>query len=129
MWTNSQHCSRMCIDCTQLIHFSFLIFLAVALLSGTLRTFQKTTCDSERVALSCPRGTSISIELAQYEKNGIGMYDVFFFTYQIEYTQRIEGVFFATTTKRKKWKKKRKWCNCNCKPTLPASILYQETNK
>lgn len=45
-----------------------------ALLSGTLRTFQKTTCDAERVSLSCPRGTSISIELAQYEKNGNGLY-------------------------------------------------------
>lgn len=52
----------------------FLSFLLVALLSGTLRTFQKTTCDSEKVSLVCPRGTSISIELAQYEKTGIGTY-------------------------------------------------------
>ncbi|XP_055301870.1 uncharacterized protein LOC129568237 [Sitodiplosis mosellana] len=48
----------------------------LALLSGTLRTFQKTTCDSERVSLGCPRGTSISIELAQYEKNGIDGYSL-----------------------------------------------------
>lgn len=63
--------------------FSFFHFENIALLSGTLRTFQKTTCDSERVSLSCPRGTSISIELAQYEKNGIGLYQntqiVYFF--------------------------------------------------
>lgn len=52
----------------------FVFSLKIALLSGTLRTFHKTTCDSERVSLSCPRGTSISIEMAQYEKNGIGLY-------------------------------------------------------
>lgn len=49
------------------------VFLSLsALLSGTLRTFQRRTCDSDKVSLACPRGTSISIELAQYEKNGIG---------------------------------------------------------
>ncbi|KAG4077616.1 hypothetical protein HA402_008876, partial [Bradysia odoriphaga] len=36
------------------------------LLSGTLRTYQKAGCDTEQVSLSCPRGTSISIEVAQY---------------------------------------------------------------
>ncbi|XP_031633868.1 uncharacterized protein LOC116347430 [Contarinia nasturtii] len=56
--------------------FFLSFFLKIALLSGTLRTFQKTTCDSERVSLSCPRGTSISIELAQYEKNGIDGYSL-----------------------------------------------------
>lgn len=53
--------------------YNIFVFLFAALLSGTLRTFQKTTCDSEKVSLGCPRGTSISIELAQYEKNGLGM--------------------------------------------------------
>lgn len=43
-----------------------------ALLSGTLKTYHKTVCDSENVTLSCPRGTSISIEMAQYEKNEDG---------------------------------------------------------
>ncbi|KAH8294908.1 hypothetical protein KR018_004272, partial [Drosophila ironensis] len=39
---------------------------AIALLSATLRTYQKAVCDSEQVNITCPRGTSISIEFAQY---------------------------------------------------------------
>lgn len=58
---------------TEYNHFFFLISFS-ALLSGTLRTFQRRTCDSDKVSLACPRGTSISIELAQYEKNGHGKY-------------------------------------------------------
>lgn len=46
------------------INFIFCIF--IALLAGTLRTYQKAGCDAEYIALSCPRGTSISIEIAQY---------------------------------------------------------------
>ncbi|XP_075227400.1 uncharacterized protein LOC142327916 isoform X1 [Lycorma delicatula] len=37
-----------------------------ALLSGTLRTFQKAACDDQIVTLRCPTGTCISIELAHY---------------------------------------------------------------
>ncbi|KAL5273564.1 hypothetical protein ACFFRR_000358 [Megaselia abdita] len=40
----------------------------LALLSQTLRTYQRAACDTDQVALSCPRGTSISIEFAQYNK-------------------------------------------------------------
>uniref|UniRef100_A0A182V0C2 Uncharacterized protein n=1 Tax=Anopheles merus TaxID=30066 RepID=A0A182V0C2_ANOME len=40
------------------------------LLSGTLRTYQRAGCDRELVTLSCPRGTSISIEIAQYGRSG-----------------------------------------------------------
>ncbi|KPU72701.1 uncharacterized protein Dana_GF28042, isoform B [Drosophila ananassae] len=40
----------------------------LALLSATLRTYQKVACDSEEVVIACPRGTSISIEFAQYNK-------------------------------------------------------------
>lgn len=52
----------------------FCVFFSstTALLSGTLKTYHKTSCDSENVTLSCPRGTSISIEMAQYEKNENG---------------------------------------------------------
>ncbi|KAH8255015.1 hypothetical protein KR032_002674, partial [Drosophila birchii] len=39
-----------------------------ALLSATLRTYQKAACDSDQVVIACPRGTSISIEFAQYNK-------------------------------------------------------------
>ncbi|XP_035774292.1 protein eva-1-like [Anopheles albimanus] len=42
----------------------------LALLSGTLRTYQRAGCDREYVTLSCPRGTSISIEIAQYGRSG-----------------------------------------------------------
>ncbi|XP_055911331.1 uncharacterized protein LOC129945544 [Eupeodes corollae] len=38
------------------------------LLSATLRTYQKAACDTDQVIISCPRGTSISIEFAQYNK-------------------------------------------------------------
>uniref|UniRef100_A0A182LX05 Uncharacterized protein n=1 Tax=Anopheles culicifacies TaxID=139723 RepID=A0A182LX05_9DIPT len=44
--------------------------VAHALLSGTLRTYQRAGCDRELVTLSCPRGTSISIEIAQYGRSG-----------------------------------------------------------
>ncbi|XP_031626186.1 uncharacterized protein LOC116342639 [Contarinia nasturtii] len=40
--------------------------ILTTLLAGTLRTYQKAGCDAEYIALSCPRGTSISIEIAQY---------------------------------------------------------------
>nr|NP_001137538.2 uncharacterized protein Dmel_CG42402, isoform C [Drosophila melanogaster]NP_001263172.1 uncharacterized protein Dmel_CG42402, isoform D [Drosophila melanogaster]EED86090.2 uncharacterized protein Dmel_CG42402, isoform C [Drosophila melanogaster]ELP57417.1 uncharacterized protein Dmel_CG42402, isoform D [Drosophila melanogaster] len=40
----------------------------LALLSATLRTYQKAACDSDQVLIACPRGTSISIEFAQYNK-------------------------------------------------------------
>lgn len=40
----------------------------LALLSGTLKTYQKTACDFDKIQLTCPRGTSITIELAQYKK-------------------------------------------------------------
>ncbi|XP_031336942.1 protein eva-1 isoform X4 [Photinus pyralis] len=38
----------------------------LALLSGTLRTYQRAGCDDDFVILRCPPGTSISIQLAQY---------------------------------------------------------------
>ncbi|KAM8707442.1 hypothetical protein ACLKA7_011516 [Drosophila subpalustris] len=45
-----------------------LLLLHVALLSATLRTYQKAACDTDQVVIACPRGTSISIEFAQYNK-------------------------------------------------------------
>jgi hypothetical protein len=41
-----------------------------ALLSGTLRTYQRAACDGDVVALRCPPGTSISVQLAQYGRGG-----------------------------------------------------------
>ncbi|CAK1595935.1 unnamed protein product [Parnassius mnemosyne] len=40
----------------------------LALLAGTLKTMQRAACDDEIVSLACPRGTSISIQVAQYGK-------------------------------------------------------------
>lgn len=42
----------------------YLLF--TELLLGTLRTHQKAACDEEMVTLICPRGTTISIQVAQY---------------------------------------------------------------
>lgn len=52
------------------ILFFSLLLLVSALLSGTLRTYQRAGCDRELVTLGCPRGTSISIEVAQYGRTG-----------------------------------------------------------
>lgn len=41
------------------------------LLSGTLRQFEQTGCDDDQMTLKCPPGTSISVELAQYDKSGV----------------------------------------------------------
>ncbi|XP_076245270.1 uncharacterized protein LOC143185865 [Calliopsis andreniformis] len=47
----------------------------LALLSGTLKTYQRAACDEESMTLKCPPGTTISVALAQYgrtEANGTG---------------------------------------------------------
>ncbi|XP_054270538.1 protein eva-1 isoform X2 [Macrosteles quadrilineatus] len=41
----------------------------LALLSGTLRTFQRAACDDQVVVLKCPDSTSISVQVAQYGKS------------------------------------------------------------
>ena len=48
--------------------FFIYVFFSTALLSGTLRTYQKATCDDEWMSLRCPTGTTLSIQLAQYGK-------------------------------------------------------------
>ncbi|XP_047529562.1 uncharacterized protein LOC125065785 [Vanessa atalanta] len=44
----------------------------LALLAGTLKTTQRAACDDEMVSLSCPPGTSINIQVAQYGKAAPG---------------------------------------------------------
>ncbi|XP_059045402.1 protein eva-1-like [Achroia grisella] len=44
----------------------------MALLLGTLKMMQRATCDDEIVSLACPRGTAISIQVAQYGKASSG---------------------------------------------------------
>ncbi|XP_014488706.1 PREDICTED: protein eva-1 homolog C [Dinoponera quadriceps] len=43
----------------------------LALLSGTLKTYQRAACDEETMTLKCPPGTTISIEHAQYGRAGM----------------------------------------------------------
>ncbi|XP_053990952.1 uncharacterized protein LOC128891098 isoform X2 [Hylaeus anthracinus] len=42
----------------------------LALLSGTLKTYQRAACDEELMTLKCPIGTTISVALAQYGSAG-----------------------------------------------------------
>ncbi|XP_073997079.1 uncharacterized protein isoform X2 [Rhodnius prolixus] len=49
------------------LHFVLLAYCDnLALLSGTLRRYDKTGCEDDTLGLTCPQGTSISVELAQY---------------------------------------------------------------
>ena len=41
-----------------------------ALLLDTLKVIQRSVCNEDSVALACPRGTTISIQVAQYGKAG-----------------------------------------------------------
>ncbi|XP_059483960.1 uncharacterized protein LOC132201642 isoform X2 [Neocloeon triangulifer] len=41
----------------------------LALLSGTLRTYTRVSCDDNAVTLRCPQGTTISVQRAQYESD------------------------------------------------------------
>ncbi|XP_012215153.1 protein eva-1 homolog C isoform X3 [Linepithema humile] len=43
----------------------------LALLSGTLKTYQRAACDEETMTLKCPPGTTISVEHAQYGRAGM----------------------------------------------------------
>ncbi|XP_015430090.1 PREDICTED: protein eva-1 homolog C-like, partial [Dufourea novaeangliae] len=42
----------------------------LALLSGTLKTYQRAACDEELMTLKCPPGTTISVTIAQYGRAG-----------------------------------------------------------
>lgn len=61
-----------------------------ALLSGTLRTYQKAACDDEVVTLRCPQGTIISIQLAQYGKSTPDLCNTR--TKQVQNSTRAHGV-------------------------------------
>lgn len=47
-----------------------------ALLSGTLKTFQKAACDDQQVSLRCPAGTCISVLIAQYGNSAKDLQDL-----------------------------------------------------
>ncbi|XP_054272102.1 protein eva-1 homolog C-like isoform X2 [Macrosteles quadrilineatus] len=47
-----------------------------ALLSGTLKTFQKAACDDQQVSLRCPPGTCISVLVAQYGNSAKDLQDL-----------------------------------------------------
>lgn len=50
---------------------SFFYFNWTALLSGTLKTYQRAACDEETMTLKCPPGTTILVEHAQYGRTGM----------------------------------------------------------
>ncbi|CAG0921697.1 unnamed protein product, partial [Notodromas monacha] len=43
----------------------------IALLSGTLKTIQKASCDGQLLEIDCPANTSISIQFAQYGRHSV----------------------------------------------------------
>ncbi|XP_041978614.1 protein eva-1 homolog C-like [Aricia agestis] len=45
---------------------------SLALLTGTLKTMRRAACDDELVSLSCPRGTTVNIQVAEYGKATAG---------------------------------------------------------
>lgn len=53
------------------LFFPFFCFNRTALLSGTLKTYQRAACDEETMTLKCPPGTTISVEHAQYGRAGM----------------------------------------------------------
>ncbi|XP_058821524.1 uncharacterized protein LOC131683508 [Topomyia yanbarensis] len=52
--------------CGLLIILPYICGDDLGLLSSTLRAFRRTNCEDELMNLSCPIGTSISVELVQY---------------------------------------------------------------
>ncbi|CAO1402634.1 unnamed protein product [Diamesa tonsa] len=65
---NSRAALDMAVILVILFSFVFQVICDdnMALLSQTLRTYTRTGCDHEPITLSCPRGTSISIDVATY---------------------------------------------------------------
>lgn len=52
------------------------MYSVAALLSGTLKTFQKAACDDQQVSLRCPAGTCISVLIAQYGNSAKDLQDL-----------------------------------------------------
>ena len=60
-----------------------------ALLSATLRTYQKAACDNQELGLECPSGTKISIQLVEYGRSAPSN-QVRFFLFLLNSRVRIE---------------------------------------
>ncbi|XP_015379822.1 PREDICTED: uncharacterized protein LOC107173702 [Diuraphis noxia] len=45
----------------------------LALLSGTLRTYHRVGCETQALALTCPTGTIISVQSAQYTPGSLAL--------------------------------------------------------
>jgi len=56
---------------TLILFLSLCVCVNIALLSGTLRMYQKIGCDLEYMTLRCPTGTSISVQSATFGKNPV----------------------------------------------------------
>lgn len=62
---------RMIINCTSIISINQhnLVLCFAALLSNSLKTFQRAACDDQLMILQCPPHTSIVVQVAQYGKS------------------------------------------------------------
>ncbi|GAB6032483.1 hypothetical protein CHUAL_011114 [Chamberlinius hualienensis] len=47
------------------------LYSLLALLSGTLKTFQAYACDDETLNINCPHGTTVNVQLAQYGRQAV----------------------------------------------------------
>ena len=63
--STASHASRRCRDPDSPPPLSLSV-LILALLSGTLRTFQVASCDGDQLHLSCPPNTVVVIKLVHY---------------------------------------------------------------
>lgn len=47
--------------------------MSTALLTGTLRTYHRVGCETQSLALTCPTGTIISVQSAQYTPGSMAL--------------------------------------------------------
>lgn len=80
----------MIIIITKIKSISFTISV---MLSATLRTYHQTACDTDRISLKCPRGTSITIGMVQYEKNNGEIYNLYMVIYYYIIILKIQNIF------------------------------------
>ncbi|XP_050532370.1 uncharacterized protein LOC126900592 isoform X2 [Daktulosphaira vitifoliae] len=59
-------CDRIIIVSLLLLFYRTILADNLALLTGTLRTYHRVGCETHSMALTCPTGTIISVQTAQY---------------------------------------------------------------
>ncbi|XP_050430319.1 protein eva-1 homolog C isoform X2 [Adelges cooleyi] len=59
-------CVRIQVQLLLLLFYRTIVADNLALLTGTLRTYHRVGCEAQSMALTCPTGTIISVQTAQY---------------------------------------------------------------